>query len=161
MPAEDSDDPASRARIATATRAVELLRDSHRAAGFDRTDGPTGFWVPFDPAYAMRLFLAHVAEAARCCIVHDVGGVAQGVLMAVAYEHKFGPVLMAAETAWWIDLDHRGSAAPRMLDAYEAWARDWGCRFTGMAGMGDDPEVAKLYLRRGYRAAEKHFLKVL
>ena len=27
-----------------------------------------------------------------------------------------------------------------MLDAYEQWARERGCQFVGMAGMGDDPE---------------------
>ena len=48
-----------------------------------------------------------------------------------------------------------------MLDAYEAWAGSQGCAFAGMAGMGADPDVAKLYLRRGYRVAETHFLKAL
>lgn len=143
-------------------RAVVLLRDSHAAAGFDRADGPTGFHVPFDPDYAMRLYLAHLSTPRMLCLALERGGLLQGVLLAAAYEHKFGPVWFAGETAWWIDPAHRGSAAMRMLDAYERWAKqDQRCAFAGMAGMGDDPEVAKLYLRRGYRAAEKHFLKVL
>jgi hypothetical protein len=142
-------------------RAVELLEASHVAAGFDRANGPTGFAVRFEPAYAQRLFLSHLLSWTMCGFVHDVGGVAQGVLLAAAGEHPFGRVWLARETVWWIDPGHRGSAAPRMLDAYEAWARDRSCAFAGMAGMGDDPEVAKLYLRRGYRVAEKHFLKVL
>lgn len=48
-----------------------------------------------------------------------------------------------------------------MLDAYEAWARGKGCRFAGMVAMGDDPVIARLYERRGYRRAETHFLKAI
>lgn len=149
------------ARSGDLERVVELLRESHVGAGFDRADGPTGFTFPFDPEYARRLFLSHLIGARAVCIVHDVDGAAQGVLMAMAFEHRFGPVWLANETVWWIAPAHRGSAAVRMLDAYEAWAAEQRCAFAGMAGMGDDPDVATLYLRRGYRAAEKHFLKVL
>ncbi|MGO3934762.1 GNAT family N-acetyltransferase [Rhodopseudomonas pseudopalustris] len=151
-----------RATIADLPRAIELLFDSHVGAGFDREDGPTGFAVPFVASYADRLFRTHIAAPRMLCLALDLDGQAQGVLMAAAYEHRFGPVWLASETVWWIDPAHRGgSAAPRMLDAYEAWARQLGCKFAGMAGMGDDPLVAKLYLRRGYRVAERHFLKVL
>jgi hypothetical protein len=48
-----------------------------------------------------------------------------------------------------------------MLSEYEAWAAEQGCLFVGMAGMGDDPAVGKLYQRRGYRRAETHYLKSL
>lgn len=141
--------------------AVLLLRDSRAAAGFDASTGVTGFVFPFEPAYADRLFRAHVESEDGLCLVSEADGLAQGILMAWAAEHPFGPVRLARETVWWIDPGHRGSAAPRMLDAYEAWAREQGCAYAGMAGMGEDPDVAKLYLRRGYRCAETHFLKPL
>jgi hypothetical protein len=146
---------ADRARI------VQLLADSRAAAGFDDPAGATGFSFPFNPDYAERLFLLHLRGPRTICIVHDVEGQAEGVLMATASEHPFGPVWLARETLWWIDPAHRGSAAFRMLDAYEAWASSQRCRFVGMAGMGNDPVVAKLYQRRGYRVAETHFLKAL
>lgn len=146
-----------------ANRAVELLRDSHTAAGFDRADGPTGFVVPFVDAYAMRLFLAHVTGRRRMlALALERDGDVDGLLLAAASEHPFGPVWFARETVWWIDPRSRGLGAIRMLDAYELWAKqEMACAFAGMAGMGDDPEVAKLYLRRGYWPAEKHFLKAL
>jgi hypothetical protein len=150
------------ARHSDATRVIGLLRDSHVAAGFDRADGPSGFTFPFEAADAEMLFFSHLVTPRSFAIVHDVDGTAQGVLLAMAFKHKFGKVWLANETVWFIDAGHRGSAAPRMLDAYEAWAfNEQRCGFAGMAGMGEDPEVAKLYLRRGYRAVEKHFLKVL
>lgn len=141
-------------------RVIELLRASHAAAGFDRVDGPTGFHVPFDPSYADRLYFTHFGSRS-CNLVLDVDGRAEGILMAAARDHIFGPASMAFETVWWIEPAQRGRSAIRMLDAYERWARDLGCRFASMAGMGDDPDVAKLYLRRGYVRAETHYLKPL
>jgi GNAT superfamily N-acetyltransferase len=142
-------------------RVIKLLKDSREGAGFDRRDGLTGFVFPFDPAYAERLFLTHLSNPRALCLVNDIDDVAQGVLMAVAFEHPFGPVLLAKETVWWIDPAHRGTAAVRMLDAYEAWAKERNCVFAGMAGMGSDPDVARLYLRRGYKVAETHYLKAI
>lgn len=142
-------------------RVVDLLRASREGAGFDREDGLTGFVFPFDPAYADRLFRLHLNQPRACCFVHDVDGAAQGILMACATEHPFGPVLLARETVWFIEPAHRGTSAVRMLDAYERWAKAMGCQFIGMAGMGADPDVGALYLRRGYRTAETHFLKGL
>lgn len=143
-------------------RVVELLRDSRIGAGFDTPLGVSGFTFPFRPDHAARLFVAYLGRADRLAIVHDVAGVAQGILLAHAYDYDFGPVRLAQERLWWINPTHRGgTAAVRMLDAYEDWARSEGCDFTGMAGMGDDPDVGALYRRRGYRVAERNFLKGL
>lgn len=147
--------------VSDRTRIVQLLKASREGAGYDRADGLTGFVFPFDPAYADRLFRAHLDQPRACCVVLDVDGSAQGVLMATAGEHPFGPVMLARETVWFIDPAYRGPAAIRMMDAYERWAQSLGCTYIGMAGMGADPDVAKLYLRRGYRVAETHFLKAL
>ena len=97
----------------------------------------------------------------RMAIVLEADGAAQGVLMAAATDHPFGPVRLARETVWWIEPDYRGLSAMRMLDAYERWAQSELCRFSGMAGMGEFPDVAALYRRRGYLVAETHFLKAL
>lgn len=141
---------------------VELLRDSRSGAGFDHADGLTGFTFPFEAAYAERMFARYLRGFRVLCLVHDVAGRAEGVLMAHAFEHDFGPVWVAQERVWWIDPAHRGgTTAPRMLDEYEKWAANRGCTFVGMAGMGDDPAVMKLYQRRGYRRAETHCLKAL
>lgn len=151
-------------RLARSTdkgRVVELLRGAHVEAGFDRSDGPTGFCFPFEPEYGERLFLGHLLAARGCSIVLEKEGTAQGILMAAAFEHPFGRVWMAKETVWWIDPRYRGSSAFRMLDAYEKWAKDQNCKFAGMAGMGGDPQVAVLYQRRGYKRAETHFLRSL
>lgn len=149
-----------RAELTDKARAITLLKHSREAAGFDDAGGPTGFTFDFDPAYAERLFLAHL-EPRRLCLVLVEACEPQGILMAVAAEHLFGPVLLARETAWWIEPDYRGRQAMRMLDAYEAWAAAEGCRFASMAGLGAFPDVGRLYKRRGYKPAETHFLRAL
>lgn len=151
-----------RATALDKSRAIELLKNSREGAGFDSATGVSGFVFPFSPAHAERLFVRHITSRAAVAIVHDVEGVAQGILLATAFEHPYGPVLVAKETLWWIEPAHRGgTTAIRMLDAVEKWAREQGCKFVGVAGMGDDPRVGALYERRGYRGAEVHFLKGL
>ena len=148
------------AELADKAAVITLLKHSRQAAGFDRADGLTRFTFPFDPAWAERLFLAHFAPQ-RLAIVLEADGAAQGILMAAAADHPFGPVRLARETVWWIEPDYRGASAMRMLNVYEQWAAKEGCRFSGMAGMGEFPDVAAMYLRRGYLVAETHFLKAL
>jgi hypothetical protein len=146
------------AQIKDKARVIELLRHSSIAAGFHRTENV--FHFPLEAAYGERLFLAHMLPH-RLCLVLEVCNRAQGVLMATAAEHPFGPVMVARETAWWIEPEHRGLAAIKMLDIFERWARAEGCLFAGMGGLGEAPDVASIYTRRGYRAAETHFLKAL
>jgi GNAT superfamily N-acetyltransferase len=142
-------------------RIIRLLANSRGGAGFDQAEAATGFHFDFDPAYAERLFTTHLLMPNMLCLVLDIDDAAQGVLMAVAAEHPFGPVRLATETLWWIEPDYRGRNAVRMLEAFEDWARGQDCDYSGMAGMGASPQVASLYVRRGYRAAELHFLKAL
>jgi GNAT superfamily N-acetyltransferase len=149
------------ADIADKARVVTLLKNSRGGAGFDQAEATTGFVFDFDPAYAARLFMSHLILPNMLCLVLDEDDAAQGVLMGVASEHPFGPVRLATETLWWIEPDYRGRNAIRMLEAFEDWARGQDCDYSGMAGMGASPQVAHLYQRRGYRAAEVHFLKAL
>ncbi|WP_421367035.1 GNAT family N-acetyltransferase [Agrobacterium tumefaciens] len=130
-------------------RVVALLRESHEAAGFT---------FPFQAAYADQLFQQHMASQKACVLV--AGNPAQGVLMAVAFEHPFGAGRIAKETVWFVSPKARGRGAIRMLDAYEAWARSVGCVSAGMASLASN-DVSSLYERRGYSAVETHFMKSL
>ncbi|WP_421476734.1 GNAT family N-acetyltransferase [Agrobacterium tumefaciens] len=139
-------------RFATAEdrdRVVALLRESHEAAGFT---------FPFQAAYADQLFQQHMISQKACILV--AGNPAQGVLMAVAYEHPFGAGRIAKETVWFVTPEARGRGAIKMLDAYEVWARSVGCVSVGMASLTTN-DVSSLYERRGYSAVETHFMKPL
>lgn len=126
---------------------IRLLRDSHAAAGFT---------FPFSAPHADALFRQHMVRG----LVLVCGQPAQGVLMAMTFDHPFGAGRWAKETAWYIAPGARGRAAIRMLDAYEAWAREQGCTTIGMASLASN-DVSKIYERRGYAPAETHFVKAL
>lgn len=132
-------------------RCLVLLRQSHDAAGFP--------W-PFHGANAQMLFRYHIGSTDACCIVLDVDGVAQGLLMAATFDHPFGSGRWAKETVWFVAEAYRGRGAIAMLDAYEAWAKERACVAIGMASLAGN-DVSALYERRGYAPAETHFLKFI
>lgn len=126
---------------------IRLLQDSHAAAGFT---------FPFSAPHADMLFRQHMDRG----LVLVAGNPAQGVLMAMTFEHPFGAGKWAKETVWYIAPEERGRAALRMLDTYEAWAREQGCTTIGMASLASN-DVSKIYERRGYAPAETHFVKAI
>lgn len=136
-----------RADEADRVAVIRLLRDSHAAAGFT---------FPFSAPHADMLFRQHLAGG----LVIVAGQPAQGVLMAMPFDHPFGAGKWAKETVWYIAPEARGRAALRMLEAYEAWAREHGCAAIGMASLATN-DVSKIYERRGYAPAETHFVKAL
>lgn len=120
----------------------------------------SGLPIPFNAAYASMLFDTLCTSPTHLCIVLDINGPC-GVLAAQSGTLPLAPVKAASELIWWIEPDHRGRSAQAMLDVYEAWAREQGCQFVNMVGLGADPLTTRLYERRGYIAAERHFMKSL
>ncbi|WP_370878732.1 GNAT family N-acetyltransferase [Phyllobacterium ifriqiyense] len=104
------------------------------------------------------LFDTLISNPAMLCLVLDDSG-PQGVLAAQSGTLPLAPVKVASELIWWIEPAYRGRSAVAMLDAYEEWAREQGCVFVNMVGLGADPLTTRLYERRGYSATERHFMK--
>jgi GNAT superfamily N-acetyltransferase len=140
-------------------RIVSLLRNAHAAAGFG--DGTSPIQYPFVAQYAVRAFVSHLHDDNALCLVLDVGGVAQGMLLARAFDHELGPVRVAKETVWWIEPEHRGKAAGEMLQTYESWAAERGAAVVGMAALEAAPRAGAIYRHRGYQPTETHVLKAL
>lgn len=128
---------------------IRLLRESHEAAGFT---------FPFQAAYAAALFDSHMSHAYACILVLEHDAHVQGVLMASWFEHPFGAGRYAKETVWYVAPIARGRGAIKMLDAYEAWAKEQGCAAVGMASLVTN-DVSRLYERRGFAPVETHFVK--
>lgn len=142
-----------RAVAADKFRALMLARSFHAAAALP---------FPFSPMHAAAVFDASLRNADRLCLVLEIAGKVEGVLVAQAGPHAFGPFKVASELMWWIEPAHRGSgAALRMIAAYEEWARSRDCQFAHIVGLGSDPAVGRIYERRGYQAVERHFMKPL
>jgi hypothetical protein len=144
-------------RIATSldkNSVVALLKnagagDEYKSVGFDASTSA---------AHLERLFLQHMVPDAVCILACD-GNIRKGCLLAMAYSHPFAQAKVAKETVWWIDKDARGRFAKPMMDFYENWARERGCSYVGISGLGENPRVGVLYKRRGYEVADTNYIK--
>jgi GNAT superfamily N-acetyltransferase len=134
------------------------MRVLHMAKAFHAA---SGLPFPFSAPMADLLFRSSLVDPDRACFVFDVDGIARGVLAAHAAPHQFAPIKVASELIWWVDPEHRGTSAIKMLDAYEAWATERGCQYASMVGLGHDPLTTRLYERRGYAPVERHFMRAL
>lgn len=72
----------------------------------------------------------------------------------------YGSDLNAVELAWWVDPEHRTSGLGKeLIQAFEDWAKDNGCKMVTMISLDDD--LGKYYEKRGYKLNERAYLKVL
>lgn len=135
---------------------VPMMRDAYDASGMADLLGAR----PDDNHLAI-LFRQHLASRDCIALVDERDGVLCGFLLAACWAHPIAPVKIAKDTGWWVSPCRRGflSAVNAMLDAFEAWAAGRNCKVTGLAGMGNEPRVGLIYRRRGYVAAETHFVK--
>ena len=70
--------------------------------------------------------------------------------------------LMAIELFWYVTPKHRkGGKGLDLWYAFENWAKEQGCQQMAMIHMADSmPDILeKLYISRGYRLLEKHYVK--
>ena len=68
--------------------------------------------------------------------------------------------LVATEFFWFVDPNHRGEGI-QLLDEFEAWAKDEGCKKIIMVYLLDSTpdKVRRVYERRGYKPVEVHYIK--
>lgn len=132
-------------------RVVELMRESHEAAGFA---------FPFIDSYARALFFQHISNANTACILLELSSGIEGVLMCAHGQHPFGAGRVAKETLWYISKRGRGGSAIKMLKEYEKWASSQKCDIISMASLCSN-DVSKIYEKLGYKALEVHFTKAL
>jgi len=139
---------------------MRLIREAHTAARLDQVDGFTGFHCPWSQWHIERCLTRHMRGSDAAVFVLEHGAGLGGILVAIAYEHPFGPVRLSKDTVWWIDPAARGLRnALAMLRAYEDWAASLNVTFAGISGFGDDPRVGTLLKRCGYVVADTHLIK--
>ena len=124
-----------------------------------RFHAASGIPFAFDPAHASRAVQEHIECPRKLCLILDANGAQRGVLAASASISPLAPVKIAQEIVFWVDPGHRGRAAFKMLDAYEAWARREGCAGAGLSGL-NDPRVSRFFRASGYALTENKFLKM-
>lgn len=102
----------------------------------------------------------NLGEMGRIFLAEDEQG-PFGMLVIVAIPSPMTGELFAEEICWWVDPAKRnGTAGPRMLREAEHWARVMGLRMIKMvAPCGTS--VGRFYEKRGYKALETAYAKVL
>lgn len=94
--------------------------------------------------------------------VAEVDGAVVGMICGMPFRDVFAGEAMLDELAWWVDVHARGtSAGPRLLAAWEQWARQNGIVALRMVAPRGAERVAAFYERHGYAPLEIAFLKRL
>lgn len=142
------------ATMADKPRIMEMAKTFHEIAGHP---------FPYNALHCSNVISACIQEIDAVCIVAEKDGEIIGCILGHAGSHTFNPVRIASEIMLWVEPDHRGVSryAFNMLDAFEDWSKSRGCELSHMVGLGENPAVGKVYERRGYYAAERHYVKRL
>lgn len=95
-----------------------------------------------------------------CIISEDDTGTRSGFIAGYVMPHPFNPEIKTlTETFWWVDEAHRGSRAGLMLlNAFVGWGEknvDW----INIGIESNSPVSDRSLLKRGFKVAEKYFLK--
>jgi len=141
--------------IADIGRCVEMASEFHKIAY-----GLHG--VEFCPISTYNTFLTCLEHGLFCVADNsgDVVGMAAGLKAPMVMNSA---VTVGAELCWWVDPEHRQSAAGiKLLKMLETQAKDGGVDVWSMMLLeSSNPEAAaKIYDKMGYVQAERAFIKV-
>lgn len=83
-----------------------------------------------------------------------------GMIVGFANSIPFSNEKVAAELAWWVDEDKRGTKDSLLLfKAYEDWAVRIGAKVSQMAMLDEVTNLSKFYVKQGYAPAERSYVK--
>lgn len=111
------------------------------------------------------LKLAHTSNYQECLfLLFEENGIPHGLIVGYATQTPFSDDLIAAELAWWVDPEYRGTkGSMELVLAYETWARKIGCKHITMSLLPSltNPKVEDYYEKLGYVKTEISYLKEL
>lgn len=83
-----------------------------------------------------------------------------GIIAGLACPFLYGECLVASELAWWVEPTMRSTKVGKeLMDAFEDWARNEGCKLITMISIDDT--LGKYYEKRGYSLYEHAYMKEL
>lgn len=105
-----------------------------------------------------RLYLT--GDKRELVIILAVGESPFGMIVGFANSIPFSNEKIAAELAWWVDEERRGTKDSLLLfKAYEDWAVRIGAKVSQMAMLDDVTNLSKFYIKQGYAPAERSYVK--
>lgn len=116
--------------------------------------------VKVDISHSIKSYCKFIDSGVGAMLLLKRDGEIIGGLGCLHYPDLHSGELTAVETFWFVDPGHRGKGL-MLLDEFEKWAARQECTKVAMIHMVDShPDILeKLYIRRGYKLVEKHFVK--
>jgi GNAT superfamily N-acetyltransferase len=110
----------------------------------------------------LRAIITYFTANATVFVAEKHGAVI-GMLVAVLAPVWYAPSCrVATELAWWVEQEHRGgTAAIRLIQAFEKWAKDECAVMVTMSNLEveTDNRVSSMLARMGYRIMEQSHTK--
>lgn len=86
-----------------------------------------------------------------------------GFIAANSYVWMLDPsIKVACELAWWVNPEARGQGiAKQLVEGYEAWAREIGCKHIEMSALAktDSDDLSRFYNKIGFNMIQRTFRK--
>ena len=116
--------------------------------------------------YSIDIFTAYwthlITNNSGAIFTYEKSGNIAGAVGGVKYPDINTGILMAMEMFWVVLPEAKGRGLS-LLNRFESWARDEGCKKIIMVRLLNSmPEyVGKIYMKKGYRPIEEHYVKEL
>lgn len=124
-------------------------------------DGGFSKYIRVDVEYSVKQYVSMIKGGwgVVFALKNDAGEMVGGLGAIKAPDLHCG-YMTAIETFWFTNPDSRGHGL-LLLDAFEAWGKEFGCRRFAIVHLVDSmPErLSVLYKRRGYKLIESHYVK--
>jgi GNAT superfamily N-acetyltransferase len=144
--------------------AVDDLKQYNTLLSKFHANAPISTVIKFDPEGCYSFLLNSLDNSDVCLFVcENESKEIIGVTAAVAYPMYFNPnAFVAQELWWWIEPEHRGSGAGKLLyNSLESWAKDKNLNSLFMIALEDRniDTMLKIYKQKGYTPLERIFIK--
>ena len=141
---------------------VALAHEAHAVARFMKRFEKETEFVKVDVEYTGNKYEDLVNKGiATLFILENENGEMVGGLGCIVGEDLHTPRKVAVETYWLVDRKYRNSLGGiKLFKYFESWAESRGY-IPAMVHLTDSyPEkLERLYLKRGYKLVEKHYIK--
>jgi GNAT superfamily N-acetyltransferase len=123
-------------------------------------DGGFSRHVKVDVDYATGVWMKWLSSGVGIVFALKKDGRLIGGLGAIKLPDIHCGLLTAVETFWFTNPEDRGDGL-KLLNAYEKWAEDTGCKRVAIIHLEDSfPEaLSRIYKRRGYELVESHYVR--
>jgi GNAT superfamily N-acetyltransferase len=141
-------------------RTAQTYADVRMVAEYMKQFEQATEYVKVDVEYTSSAYWDLVQDGVATLFIMEESGQMIGGLGAIKYPDLHDGKMMAVESFWFVAPEHRGKGL-KLFATFEEWALQEGCKKLAMIHMVDSyPDILeKLYMRKGYKLVEKHYVR--